>query len=468
MIEKVYNYITKYAMIAENDSIIIGVSGGADSVCLFHTLQEVQKRIPFSMIVVHVEHGLRGQESIDDATFVNNICEKEKIPFELFSVDLNKEAADRKCSLEEAGRLVRYEAFYYTMKKYKANKIAVAHNQNDRGETMLFNLFRGTGLRGLAGIMPVREAIIRPLLCVCRKEIEEFLAQRGILFRTDYTNLENMYTRNKIRNNIIPYVENEIQPKVIEHLSDACQMVEEIEEYMHSQALKAFQKCVIKTDDNTFEINLASFLLLENIMKTYIIRLCIEYLVKQLKDITNLHIKDILGLCGKGVGKKLQLPHQLVAERGYESITIKRVTTKGISENVNTSDTIKIDNPGVYPIDDKATIKISMEDNFEGRIIEEKKYTKWLDYGKIEGDLLLRHRRSGDYLCINGNKEKQTLKSYLINKKIPRNERDNVLLLTCGNHVIWIVGFRISEEYKVTKETRTIVKVQYCGGNEYE
>lgn len=464
MIDKVLQYIMKYNMITDGDKIVVGVSGGADSVCLFYTLKEIQKKIPFSMIVVHVEHGLRGEESVGDAEYVNGICRKEEVPFELFSVNLYKEAADRKCSLEEAGRIVRYEAFRETLAKYQADKIAVAHNQNDRGETMLFNLFRGTGLRGLVGITPVRENIIRPLLCVNRSEIEGFLNKKGIEFRTDYTNFENMYTRNKIRNNIIPYIEREIQPKTVEHISDSCQVIEEVEEYMQSQALKAFHECVRKENDNSFEINLAAFELLENIIKTYVIRLSIGYLVNQLKDITSTHIKDVLGLCSKGVGKKLQLPYQLEAERGYHTLTIR----KSEALDVRNDRSITINGAGTYPIDREKYIKISMEDYHEGSVIEEKKYTKWLDYGKIKEDLLLRHRQPGDYLCINANMGKQMLKAYLINEKIPQNERDGLWLLASGNHIIWIVGFRISEAYKVTKDTQRIVKVQYFGGNEDE
>ncbi len=468
MLNKIIQYNWKYHMIKENDKIVAGVSGGADSVCLLYILRELQETIPFSLYIVHVEHGLRGQESIEDSLFVKDICEKEGLPFTLFSCHLSKEAEKRKCSLEEAGRILRYEAFEQVLKKEGANKIAVAHNSNDRGETMLFNLFRGSGLKGLSGIPPVRDHIIRPLLCVSREEIEKYLLEKGMSFRSDYTNYENTYTRNKIRNTIIPYVEREVQSKVLEHLNEVCQIAEETEQYLSKEADRAFSVCTVRKDDQ-IEINLTSFQSFENIIQTYVIRLCIEQLAGRLKDIGKIHIHDIIGLSDKAVGKKISLPYRLEAQRGYDSLIVKIKKENEDEDRENRKDVyIRTDIAGVYPIDSKSCLKVSIEDKDNGKIIEEKKYTKWFDYDKINGYLLLRHRMSGDFLCVNAKLDRQMLKSYLINEKIPRSERDRLLLLTAGKHVLWIIGYRISEAYKVTKETKRIIKIQYYEGVDHE
>ena len=180
--EKVFSFIEKHHMLTATDSLVVGVSGGADSVCLLFVLLEYRKRIPFSLAVVHVNHGIR-QEAVQDESYVKQLCEANQLPFYPFHIKVRELAKQEKCSEEEAGRNARYEAFTRVAKEVGANKIAVAHNCNDRSETMLFHLFRGSGLKGLGSIRPVRDQIIRPILCLERKEIEAYLENQGIFSR---------------------------------------------------------------------------------------------------------------------------------------------------------------------------------------------------------------------------------------------------------------------------------------------
>lgn len=203
---QVQNFIREQKMIMPGDFVIAGVSGGADSVCLFFELLAYQKEIPFSMEVVHIEHGIRGQDSLADANYVENLCKEYGVPFHLVSCDIKKMAQESSLTVEEAGRKARYQAFEQAAKKSgRSNcKIAVAHNLDDQAETILMNLARGSGLRGLGGIRPVRENIIRPLLNTRRSEIEAALRGRQITWRTDETNRQTEYTRNRIRLEILP------------------------------------------------------------------------------------------------------------------------------------------------------------------------------------------------------------------------------------------------------------------------
>ena len=210
MIEKVRKYIKQYDMLMPGDTVVAGVSGGADSLCLLFMLKEFAKEMPLQLAVVHVNHGIR-EEATEDAAYVKQICEELDVPFFLKEADVEGIAKSQGISTEEAGRNVRYEAFSEVLgEHFTAGKIAVAHNANDRAETMLFHLFRGTGLTGLSGIKPVRGQIIRPLLCLSREEIEQYLVKKEIAFCIDRTNNEDTYTRNKIRHHILPFAEENI------------------------------------------------------------------------------------------------------------------------------------------------------------------------------------------------------------------------------------------------------------------
>ena len=236
---QVQNFIREQKMIMPGDFVIAGVSGGADSVCLFFELLAYQKEIPFSMEVVHIEHGIRGQDSLADANYVENLCKEYGVPFHLVSCDIKKMAQETSLTVEEAGRKARYQAFEQAAKKSgRSNcKIAVAHNLDDQAETILMNLARGSGLRGLGGIRPVRENIIRPLLNTRRSEIEAALRGRQITWRTDETNHQTEYTRNRIRLEILPLLAQGVNGQAASHIAQASSKpkysnVKSIEQYL--------------------------------------------------------------------------------------------------------------------------------------------------------------------------------------------------------------------------------------------
>ena len=207
--KQVKEYCDRHQMLERGDRVVLGVSGGADSVCLLFVLLALRRELDLQLHVVHVNHGIR-IEAGEDAAYVSALCEAHQVPFYLYEKDIPALAKEWSCSEEEAGRRVRYEAFEEVLRQQCCQKIAVAHNSNDRAETMLFHLFRGTGLTGLAGIRPVRGQIIRPLLCVDRAQIETYLTEKQISYRHDATNDCDDYTRNKIRHHILPYAEQEI------------------------------------------------------------------------------------------------------------------------------------------------------------------------------------------------------------------------------------------------------------------
>ena len=221
MYQRVKTYVEKHHMLQEHDHVITGVSGGADSVCLLFMLKELEKEMPLELTAVHIHHGLRGDSADADEKYVKALCRRLGVECLTFHENVEQYAKDQRLTLEEAGRNIRRRIFEQVCREKNGTKIALAHHQNDNAETLLWNLSRGCGLRGLGGISPVEGeniSYIRPLLCVQRREIEAFLQENGIAYCTDETNLEDHYTRNRLRNHVIPYLEQEINPQTVQRI----------------------------------------------------------------------------------------------------------------------------------------------------------------------------------------------------------------------------------------------------------
>lgn len=463
MQKRVFGYIREYAMIEERDRVIAGVSGGADSICLFYILMELQKEMSFALSVVHVDHGLREEEAVRDAEYVERICQEYDIPCKVFAYDVAAIAREEKLSVEEAGRKVRYQAFESFAREWGGTKIALAHHKNDVAETMLHNLVRGSAVAGLCSVHPVRKSYIRPLLCMNREEIEQYLKERHISWQTDSSNQEMNYTRNKIRHRVLDYLVQEINPKAVEHMADTAQELLAAEEYLCQQALQA-ESAHSGPAGNA--IRLEQTLLEEApIIRRYVLRNCFEEAAGSRKNLTRSHLQQLDELFSKPVGKSVELPLDITAIRTYHGIVIeKRQEAKGMSREYPAS--IPIAGPGEYH-GEGFTVKCEVfSKNEDG--IPEKRYTKWFDYDKIKGNVVIRTREPGDFLVVNQSGGRKKLKDYFIDSKIPRDERDSILLLAVDSEVIWVIGMRISEKYKIDKNTKQVLSVQIKGRNIHE
>lgn len=463
MTDKVRNYMKQYNMLAPGDTVVTGVSGGADSLCLLFMLKEFAEELSLQLTVVHVNHGIR-EEAGEDAAYVKKLCEELNVPFYLREADVEKIARSQGISTEEAGRNVRYEAFFEVLQqlgKEKQGKIAVAHTANDRAETMLFHLFRGTGLTGLSGIKPVRGQIIRPLLCLSREEIEQYLAKKEISFCIDRTNNEDTYTRNKIRHHILPFAENNICTGAVGHMNRTAEMLLETEEFLREQTNQVFDK-IVEKQENGFYIGVRAFTEQPKLLQKRLLLLCMEKLAAGRKDIGLVHIEDMLALFIKAGNKEQTLPYGIVARREFEKVFIG---TDRQSDGKKSVEKKEITVPGEVEIEGFGVLEFSVFEYDKSKIIPEKTYTKWFDYDKIVKSLVLRTRQTGDYLTINEALSKKTLKKYFIEEKISKNERENLYVLADGSHIIWVPGYRISQYYKVSPETKRILQVHLRGGN---
>ncbi len=450
--EKALKYIREYHMIQEKDRIIAGISGGADSVCLLFVLKKLRETAAFTLEVVHVEHGIRGEESLADAKFTERLCQRLGVPFHLFSFDVPAEAKKKKMTMEEAARQCRYEAFREVCGEDCRAKIAVAHNQDDQAETILWNLVRGTGIRGLCGMKPVNGNIIRPLLGVSRQEIEEWLQEIGEHYRTDSTNLEDTYTRNKLRHQILPALEEGLNLQAKQHIASAGARLWRAEEYLEKEAEKKAHKIQKKLGEEIW-INRRELLKEEEILKEYMIRYWLAQMQMGLKDIGAVHIEDIKQLAAKPSGKRLNLPENRQIRCTQEYLVFGRDRKEEKQEPE-----VPLTIPGETVFGKYRVITILEE--AENTIIPENKYTKWMDYDTIKDTIYLRNRRSGDFFVATESGGRKKLKKFFIDEKVLQEERDQIPLLAEGSHILWIVGYRISQSCKVTSRTRQILKIQ--------
>ena len=492
--EKVKKYIAAHGMIVPGDCVAAGVSGGADSVGMLHLLWRLQKEIPFQLSVVHVDHGLRA-EAGEDAAFVEKLCVQWELPFFLRKVDMPGYAAQYKVSLEEAGRILRYQVFDQVLREIRGDsdgKIAVAHNAEDRAETMLFHMFRGSGIKGLGSIRPIRESVIRPLLTVSRAEIETYLDACGLVYREDATNGEDTYARNRIRHHILPYAQQEICRGAVSHMGELADILAETEDYLERETCRLYDRYVKERTGEEpipgqeepaaeLAINLSGLASEDGAMIKRVLLYALERITPHRKDIGACHIRGLLELMEKDGSKELFLPNGVKARKEYQTLFLRRggrdredassgdgtvivpeILLPDIPIDVNVPDT----NGFTFILREADSLPETSVFYRKEQNIPENRYTKWFDYDKISTSLLLRTRREGDYLTIDDALHTQSVKRYMVNEKIPKMKRSSMYMLAEGNHILWIPGYRISTHYRVGENTKRILEVRLRGGND--
>ena len=330
---KILENIFKNNLIEDGDRIIFAVSGGPDSICMLNALYNLktvkadkefwkkndrkskmyQKSLSllpdFTIIVAHVNHMIR-EEAVYDELFVKEYCEERNIDFYSKSIDVQKIANNKKIGLEEAGRIARYDFFDEVAKKTNANKVAIAHNKNDSVETIIMHALRGSGTLGLQGIQAKNDKYIRPLIECERAEIEKYCEDNNIEARIDKTNFENDYTRNKIRNVVIPYVKEEFNPNIIDTIYRLSILIKEENVYIENQVQKTYKDILEIEDNKEIVLNLKAFNEQEKVIKSRIILYTINRLFGSCKGIEKIHIEDILKLCSNNVGNKFLTPNK--------------------------------------------------------------------------------------------------------------------------------------------------------------
>ncbi len=463
MERRVLEYIRSNNMLSKGDGIVVGVSGGADSMCLLNILLSLKEELDLRILALHVNHGIRGASADADEHFVEAFCVQRGIGFKAIHADIPAMAKKEGLSEEEAGRNLRYESFEKACREFGLQKIAVAHNSDDNAETVLFNIARGSGISGLRGIAPVRTqkdlTVIRPILCCTRREIEKYLKEKGIEYRTDETNLTEEYSRNIVRNRILPIFKEEINSGVSEHIAELAFQAAELEEFVDEAAKDALKKAeeggfLSITSDEAgeavrIEMDTDTLAAMHRALRTVVIRHLTGRIAGRLKDIEAVHIRSAEQLLEASVGKRTDLPYGVVVRRDYTKLVFEK-------NNAGQRQINKNGKKVVFSL-------IPCEKNLN---IPRNDYTKYFDYDKIKGNIELRTRREGDYMLIkgstgtNGELHRKSLKSALIDMKIPAYERDGLVLMAEAGHVLWILGHRGDDSCYVTEETGRILKAE--------
>ena len=320
--EKVYDSIKEYELIKNGDNIVIGVSGGPDSMALLNILISIRKnrKLSYEIVVAHVNHGIR-IEAEEETKYVENFCKEKGISCYIKREKVEEFAKEQKIGTEEAGRKIRYSFFEEVALKVHANKIATAHNANDNAETVLMNIIRGSGTSGLKGIEAKRDdRYIRPLIKCTRKEIEEYCEQNKLNPKQDKSNSENIYTRNKIRNILIPLLQDEFNPNIINSLNRMSHIAKEENEYLCKQVEKAYKEVLIDEylgnklfeNENIILLDLKKFNNQDIVIKNRLVLYTINKLLKTSQNIEMIHIKDIIKLCENNIGNKFLIPNKNV------------------------------------------------------------------------------------------------------------------------------------------------------------
>ncbi len=453
MEKKVYQYIRELQMLAPGMRVAVGFSGGADSTALLELLWKYGKEHQIEIYALHINHGIRGEEADRDQAFCEAFCKTRKIRLLVLQKDVPQIAEQEGISLEEAGRNVRYAAFSEELAG-NTDRVALAHHQNDQAETMLFHLARGSGLRGLRGMEPVRGAYIRPFLCVTREEIVHWLIKREISWVEDATNQELTYTRNRIRHQVVKPLE-ELRPGSIKRMAKTAKKLLEIEDFLDEEVEKQWKKSV-QIEEDTLRISREQLSKMHPVLREFLLLKGLEWLLKGIRSPEAIHVEQICQLLEGKSGNRIMLPGGCIVVLDYQELLLKRHYGGEKTEDIIYCA------PGQkyhYMGADFLFTLENLEENVKNVEIPVNRYTKWFDYDKIKDNVILRTRRPGDYLEVAPGLHKK-LKNYLIDQKVPKEVREQLILLADGAHIIWVVGMRISERYKVTKGTRRILKVQ--------
>lgn len=461
-------------MICPGETVLVALSGGADSVCLFRVLYALSESYPFRLEAVHVNHMLRDTAGRDEA-FARALCERFGVPFHCEKVDVAAYAKEQRLGTEEAARTLRYEVFERIREQIGAGKVALAHHEGDQAETILFHLCRGCGIEGLRGMEPVSDYYIRPLLGCDRAAIEKYLACLSQSYVTDETNLENIYSRNILRNLIMPVLTENICAKTQAHIAATGERMGQLEDFIHMAVEQAYRDCVQdayqrdadgKKADRKQSLDIPALQRLHPFVRSELVRTCLYRLCETKKDITDAHVAAVCGLCDKQTGRSISLPYHMRAYRSYHAILLEKFTEADEKEDGDAQlwqQEILIGAQGAgfaceYAMQDGRKLSVSIFSRPKDANIPTKAYTKWLDYAKLDKSLALRMPKEGDYFLM-ADGHKKYLKDYMKNEKIPAGQRAFLPIVAMGNHVVYIVGRRISEACKVTETTEMIVQI---------
>lgn len=460
MVKDFIRYIDENNLINKGDKVLIGLSGGPDSICLLHLLNSLKNKYELKLGAAHINHMLRGEEAIKDEQYSKSFCESLGIDFYSIRLDVDKIAKDRGVSTETAGRDCRYNFFNSIKDKYGYTKIATAHNANDQAETIIMRIMRGTGLEGLGGIPVFRDNLyIRPILFLEREYIEKYCEDNNLNPRIDRTNLENIYSRNKIRLDILPYMQKNFNNDVIKAINRMSLLLQDDNEFIDNEAEKSFNKyCEVKDD----EIIISEELFLEErAIITRVIRKSLTKLSKSEYDFELKHIKEVINLESIGTHKRIDLPNNIFAENIYGKVYIRKKDRLNKIANKIEDEIIKKEDLNNFKINFLGClIEFEVKTKEKSLKFQNNDLIKYFDYDKINRYVTIRKRKNGDRIIPLGMNGSKKIKDIFIDMKIPKDYRDEIPVIQFDDEIAWLVGLKTSNTFKVTSNTKKIIKIE--------
>ncbi|MBQ4059376.1 MAG: tRNA lysidine(34) synthetase TilS [Lachnospiraceae bacterium] len=500
MVTKVEQYTKKWNMMEKGDRIVVGLSGGADSVALLLVLQSLKKIYALELFTVHINHGIR-MEASKDAEYARKLSDELEIPFYLFEADIPAMAKEQGVSEEEMGRIYRYRCFDDVMNQVGAKKLAIAHHMDDQAETVLFHLVRGSRMAGLEGIHPVTELwnrqgendvstkkclsdkqekkIIRPLLNCRKEELLHWLQENNVMWMEDCTNEDNTYSRNCIRNQVLPVLE-QVNAQAVRHIAEYADEMREYKTFFQHAVDNCIAKEVVMTAEGVCETNRNRLMQQEEILAKAVLYEMMAKVCGKKKDIGSVHVQAVYDLLDNQSGKKIMLPYAMIAEISYEKLKIRKSLEKveALSACGIHIDWLQMmqneEREHCFSLSDYGKLKVHLymknqctEQQWNTLVNEasnsKNNYTKFFECDRMKFALRVRVGEPEDSFVMNAKGDRKKLSRYYIDEKVPTEQRNKILVLAEGSDVLWIIGRRRCEEYKVSEHSKMILKIMYEG-----
>ncbi len=459
LIEQVRRTVDRYRLLERGDRVIAGVSAGVDSMVLLHILNALRKDFSLSLIVAHLNHGLRPDESEKEADLVQKESLRLGLSLEYRQFNVKEYQESGGFSPQDAARRVRFQFFHDLCDQYGGGKIALGHHADDQVETILLRLMRGSGLKGLKGMLPIRQGrVIRPLLEVWKDEIESFAQEHSIPYLTDSSNIKPDYLRNRLRLDLIPYIEKDYQPGFRQAILRTSALLREENDFIEQKAGEAYQKMTHK-NRGKIVFKFSSYQSLHPALQWRVLQ-------KALEEMEGGSMREESGwpdvnliyqrLQQPRANLLLELSHGLCLEKRYDTVLIKRGMPKTILPFE-----VELNIPGrTYIQEIEREVVVEERDWDRSKTIDESRNVALLDYERLHFPLRMRNFRPGDRFQPLGTEGTQKLKEFFIDHKIPKFERPGIPLLMSGEMIAWIVGYRIDERVKITGKTQKVLKVE--------
>ena len=469
-VRQMHHFIVQHKMIEDGETVLVAVSGGADSLALLYGLHALRTQLSCKLHVVHLNHCLR-PDADADAGFVQQHAAHLELPCTIQRVEVPRLAQQWKLSVETAGRKARYQFYESVCTEVSAIKVALGHHQDDTAETVLMNLIRGSGATGLKGIAPVRDTkFIRPLAGFTRQQIEAFLTSIGVVPKHDTTNTDTRYLRNRIRHELIPRLESDYNPNIKTGLSRTADVLRAESEYLDTAARKGFEICRIQNQQKNVVLDRVEFRKHHVALQRRMLRQSVSEISGDVSDLYFAHCEKMLNLIeAEASNALLALPNGLQFRRAYQQLIIER---KPIETGNFAYPVVTVGKTSIGVLNTEITAELGNIESYPTLALPDGKFEAIFDYEKIRKvfadpsleafPLTVRNRRQGDRFQPYGMHGTKKIKDFFIDTKVPRYERDSVPLLVCGDQILWIIGYTTSDVFKIESDTRQYLYLRYA------